>query len=168
MRKTDEIVIGRSARRLRIGILAVFALVLVLYVTARLGVRPIGHPLHVSSRAADVAGTPLVADGTTLLLAVAIFWLTEALRNVGRGGFFSAAVVRDFRRFALWLLVMALFSFFAPLLVAVGRNRAAVHPLRVVIDLRDLLLIGITLVLFLLARLLERARAIEDEMREIV
>ena len=37
-----------------------------------------------------------------------------------------------------------------------------------VIDVRDLLLIALTLLILLIARMFERARAIEDEMSEIV
>jgi len=38
----------------------------------------------------------------------------------------------------------------------------------VLVDLRDLLMIGLTLVLLLIARMFERARSIQDEMSEIV
>jgi hypothetical protein len=36
------------------------------------------------------------------------------------------------------------------------------------LQLRDVLTIGVSLILFLVARLLERARTIDEEMREIV
>jgi hypothetical protein len=36
------------------------------------------------------------------------------------------------------------------------------------LDSRDVLFLGLTILLFLLARLLEKARAIDEEMREIV
>ena len=36
------------------------------------------------------------------------------------------------------------------------------------VDVRDLLLVGLTLLLLLIARMFERARSIQDEMSEIV
>jgi hypothetical protein len=168
MQKTGENSIAESARRLRIGILLVFGLFALLYVSGRLGIRVIGPPIHVSSRTSDELGTPYVTDCVTLLLAISIYWLTEALRAIAGGGLFSAIVVRRFRLFALWLLIMALFGFFAPMLAGMALAPPGKHHIRIIIDVRDLLLIGITLVLFLFARLLERARLIEDEMREIV
>jgi hypothetical protein len=44
----------------------------------------------------------------------------------------------------------------------------AEHTFAFKLQLRDLLTIGVTLIFFLVARLLERARAIDEEMREIV
>jgi hypothetical protein len=161
----DHIV--RSAHRLRIAILVVSAVLLLLYLAGRLGLPIVGPPIHSHSRAADAVGIPLIGDGITLCLAIAIYWLTEALRRIGPAELFSIAVIRCFRLFAFWLLLMALFGFLTPLLLArFGPPR--MHRIMLVIDIRDLLLIGITLVLFLLARLLERARAIESEMREFV
>ena len=43
-----------------------------------------------------------------------------------------------------------------------------IHRIEIVFDLRQLLLLGITMVLFLIARLLERARELETEVREFV
>ena len=42
------------------------------------------------------------------------------------------------------------------------------HRMALVISLTDVLTVGITLLLFLLARLLERARQLDEDMREIV
>ena len=161
----DRIV--RSARHLRIGVIAVSAVLLAFYVYGRLGLHFFGPPVHVQSRLADQFGLPLAGDGVILCLAIAIYWLTEALRTMQSTELFSVCVIRRFRLFALWLLLMALFGFFAPFLsVSLGPTQS--HRIRILVDIRDLLLIGITLVLFLLARLLERARAIESEMREFV
>ena len=63
---------------------------------------------------------------------------------------------------------MALFELLAPIFVAASPRARASAPGALVLDLRDLLTVGITLLLFLLARLLERARAIDEEMREFV
>src|SRR5436309_15438968 len=116
MQKADENAIARSARRLRIAVLAVFALFAILYLSGRLGIGLIGPPIHIKSHITDELETPYITDGVTVLLAISIYWLTEALRAIAGGGLFSASVVRRFRLFASWLLIMALFGFVAPLL----------------------------------------------------
>src|SRR5947209_8793927 len=168
MQKVDENSIAASARRLRIAVLAAFALFALIYLSARPGIGLIGPPIHIKSRTIDELGTPYITDCLTALLAVSVYWLAEALRAIAGGGLFSATVVRRFRLFALWLLIMALFGFVAPMIAGAVLGPPGKHLIRIIVDARDLLLIGITLVLFLFARLLERARVIEDEMREIV
>lgn len=164
----DESSIRRYARRLRVGVIAVFAIVVALIVYARLGLNLAAPHVFVQSRSGAVGGYQ-VSDGALVLLGIALFWLTEALRDVGAGGLFSRVVVRRFRLFALWLLIMAIYSFVAPLIVTVPHMLTpGRHRLPILLDLRDLLLLAITLLLFLVARLLERAGAIEREMSEIV
>jgi hypothetical protein len=66
-------------------------------------------------------------------------------------------------------LLWALYVIRAPiLLIRAPANATGTHHLALVLDFRQVLTLGITLLLFLLARLLERAREIEAEMREIV
>ena len=65
---------------------------------------------------------------------------------------------------------MALFELVAPIVRGIAgapgvRRRTG---FAFALDLRDLLTVGITLLLFLLARLLERARGLDEEMREFV
>src|SRR3954447_10128743 len=98
--------IRRYASRLRIGVFAVFGLVLLLVLCGRFGVRLAGAPVLLQPRLPR--STPFsVSDGALLLLVIAIYWLTEALRAVSAGGLFSRSVVRRFRLFALWMLIMA-------------------------------------------------------------
>lgn len=161
--------IRRYARRLRWGVLVTFALVLILVVCGHFGVRVAGAPVLLQSRSSAAADLFGVGDGILLLLAVAVYWLTEALRAVSDGGLFSRDVVRRFRLFALWMLIMALFSTVAPMVLAAsGSPTYGRHRIMLIVDLRDLLLVAITLLLLLIARMLERARSIEDEMSEIV
>ena len=151
------------------GILGIFGVILTLYLFGRFGVNFGRAGVLFQSHAGASPAAAYAGDGVIVLLTIAIFWLTEALRSIGKGGLFSRQVVRQFRQFALWLLLMALFSFLAPLVLA--RTEAGPHfPHKVMIalDLRDLLLIGITALLFLIARLLERAGEIEQENQEIV
>jgi hypothetical protein len=111
----------------------------------------------------------MVGDGTVLLLLVALFRLTQMLRLIQMGEMFSVEVIGRFRSFAFWLLLLALYGLVAPTLLALAEGAATgTHRLAFVLDFRQLLTLGITVLLFLLARLLERAREIEAEMREIV
>jgi hypothetical protein len=160
--------ISRSARRLRIGVLGVFGIVIILVICGQLGLRVGGAPVLLQPRSSSSAPVT-VGDGILVLLAVAVYWLSEALRAVAVGELFSTEVVRRFRLFSLWMLIMALFSTLTPMvLAAVGPGSYAHHRIAIVVDVRDLLLVGITLLLLLIARMFERARALEDEMRDIV
>jgi hypothetical protein len=113
-----------------------------------------------------------VADATILLLSLALYHLTRMLGAIGEGDLFSARVVGAFRAFAFWLLLVTLVWILAPLAAEVfsafGGTPGASRNIELRFELRDVLTAGIALILFLVARLLERARAIDEEMREIV
>jgi hypothetical protein len=160
--------ICRAASRLRLAIFAAMALMILVYVAARFDLR-LGQ-LRFEDR--HGAGTPygsLIAAGSMVLLLIALFRLTQMLNRIAAGELFSAAVIRHFRGFALWLLLMALFELIAPLAAGVlGATHSYPHHVRLALDLRDLLTVGTTLLLFLLASLLERARRLDEEMREFV
>jgi hypothetical protein len=164
-----EELIRSYARRLRIGVLAVFGGVLLLVICGHLGVRIGGAPVLLQSKAEARPGQVTISDGVLLLIGVAIYWLCEGLRAVAAGELFSAAIVRRFRLFALWMLIAALFNTLAPMVLAMaGLGSAGRHRFMVLIDVRDLLLISLTLLILLIARMFERARALQDEMSEIV
>ena len=85
------------------------------------------------------------------------------------GDLFSARVVGAFRAFAFWLLLVALVWIVAPIAAVLARrSRRCAASIEFRLQLRDVLTVGIALILFLVARLLERARTIDEEMREIV
>lgn len=144
------------------------ALMLLIYIAARLGIQ-VAHA-HVEYRLHGI-GAPYaeaIGDGSMLLLLIALFRLTRMLGHIAAGELFSVPVIRSFRGFAFWLLLMALFELVAPIAAGLlGAGSSSPHGFRIAIDLRDLLTVGITL-LFLLARLLERARGLDEEMREFV
>jgi hypothetical protein len=91
------------------------------------------------------------------------------LGAVADGPLFGPRVTRAFRGFAFWLFLAMLVDVVAPPAIAIaqsfstGTGRAAL-----VFELRDLLMLAGALFLFLLARMLEQARAIEAELEEIV
>ena len=110
----------------------------------------------------------VVADISILLLSVALYHLSRMLGAIAAGDLFSARVVGAFRAFAFWLLLVALVWVVAPIVAVVLTGPDEAHRLAFRLQLRDVLTIGVALILFLVARLLERARTIDEEMREIV
>lgn len=156
--------IARAARRLRIGVLVAGMLLGLLYLAGRLQLG--GDSLQIE-RGAVSALVPIAGDLQVLLLAAALDPLTRMLRAVEQGQLFSVQVVGLFRSFAMWLLLLAVVSVGAPLLLGLA-DGVDNHRIALRLNLRDLLSLAVTLLLFLIARLLERARTIEAEMREIV
>ena len=170
--KSSEITneaIARSASRLRWAVFAAMAVMALLYLAARFGFRLGEARVEYYHRFGDPAAAALVGDVLVVLLLVALFQLTAMLRRIACGEMFTAGVIGRFRAFALWLLLSALVGLFAPLVVQllapVGGER---HLVKFALDFREILTVGVTLVLFLLARLLERARRLDEEVREFV
>lgn len=160
--KTDAPTIAKGAKRLRAFVITLMVLMPAALAAAWL--RPRG--LHVEYRGHSTVVDPIIAaGGATLLLEIALFELVRMLSLIGAGEYYSIRVIRHFRGFAFWLLVLALLSFFAHML-----QPSPGHAPRIAIgiDFRELLSVGLTLLLFLLSRLLERAGEIEQENREIV
>lgn len=160
--------IARAASRLRWGVFAVMGAMILIYAAARFGWK-LG-PAHVEYRGhpGGPAGASLIADATMLLLLLAMFQLTVMLKRIARGELFSVEVIRNFRRFASWLLLMALWELLAPIVLAIAFRPGGPHKIQMVIDFREVLTLGTTLLLFLIARLLEHARRLDEEVREFV
>lgn len=163
-----EAQIQRTARRLRAGVIAVMAIFAAVYAVGRLGLGIPGLVVVHQARGVGSVAAGLAADLTIVLLLVAIIRLVQMLTLIGKGELFTPAVVRRFRAFAFWLLLMALCSLLAPTLLQLLDQGAGPHRVLLAMQLNDLIMMGVTLLLFLLAHLLERARAIDEEMREIV
>jgi len=144
------------------------AIAVLLYGAARLGVQLGELRIEYHDQGADSAPPGLIADANMLLLLVALFRLTQMLGQVASGELFSAGVIARFRSFAFWLMLAALVRLFGPAAWALIGVAQGGHRLEIRIDFRDVLTVGVTLVLFLLARLLERARRLDEEMREFV
>ena len=164
---TTNDAISRSASRLRIAIFAVMAAMVILYGAARFGLQLGAARVEARLHGQDPASALLIADVTLLLLVVAFFQLTRMLGRLASGERFSAEVIGHFHSFSLWLLLTALFGLAAPIVAPLVTGAGATS-LHFVLDFQKLLMVAITLVLFLLARLLERARRLEEEMREFV
>ena len=108
----------------------------------------------------------LIGTASIVVTEIALFRLTQMLGAIGSGDLFSTRVTRHFRGFAFWLFVVAAGGVALPMIGALIRGTP--HGFAVVLDLTKLLAVGVTLLLFLLARLLERARQLDEDMREIV
>lgn len=160
--------IGRTAKRLRWAVWIVWAGIVLAYLFGRLGLET--DFLRVRSRVDDSATGPImvIADATIILLSIALYHLSRMLGAIGEGDLFSARVVSAFRAFAFWLLLVALVWIVAPIAAAVLAGPDDARHIELRFQLRDVLTVGIALILFLVARLLERARTIDEEMREIV
>ena len=161
--------ISRTAGRLRLAVWIFWSCIIAVYIAGRLGLS-LNGVVEVRAHASTAgASTPIiVADVTILLLSIALYHLTRMLGAVAEGDLFSARVVGAFRAFAFWLLLVAMVWVAAPIVAVLLTGPDETHRLAFKLQLRDILTIGISLILFLVARLLERARTIDEEMREIV
>jgi hypothetical protein len=161
--------IAKTANSLRWAVWIFWVCVVAAYLAARLGLGLNGTvEVRAHSSAGDVGAPMLAADLSILLLTIALFQLNRMLGAIGEGDLFTARVVGSFRSFAFWLLLVALVWVIAPIFAVLLAGPDNAHRLAFKLQLRDILTIGIALILFLVARLLERARAIDEEMREIV
>lgn len=162
--------IEQAAARLRWVVWILWGLLMAAYIAGRLG--PADGTLHLETRVGQhesLGPALLLADASMLLLTVALFRLSQMLAAVTAGSYFSAEVVRGFRSFAFWLLLLALLWLATPVVAELLRHQSGADgEFTFHIVIRDVLTLGITFILFLVARLLERAREIESEMREIV
>jgi hypothetical protein len=153
--------IASSARRLRLAVLIGIALIVVLYVLGQF--LPEFGPVRVESRGKLGGALAL------LLLVIALGRLAQMLGAIADGPLFGSRVTQGFRSFALWLFLATLADVVAAPAAAIARTivagggHTALH-----FELRGLLMLAGTLFLFLVARLLEQARAIEAELEAIV
>lgn len=163
----SETAIMRASRRLRWVVIAALATMVALYLAARFDLSIGGAHVQYGPPETPVGDNRLVGDIGMILLVIALGRLAQMLGAIARGELFSATVIQRFRGFAFWLLLMAIVGLVGPVLAeAIARKDG--DPVRLIVDFRQLLTVGVTLLLFLLARLFERARQIEEENREFV
>ena len=161
--------VGRSAARLRLAVFITMGAMVVLYVAARLGLQ-FGHARIIyQEHGPGTLASHLINDACVALLIIALLRLTQVLKRVSEGDYFGIEVIRRFRSFAWWLLMMSLLEMVGPWIVPLfDRPVSGPRVISFALDSRDVLFLGLTILLFLLARLLEKARAIDEEMRGIV
>lgn len=161
--------IRRLAERLRLLVWLMIVGTAAVYLAARIGTE-VGQTRLVTLGASDPAvASPLwVQDMCIALVLVALWQLADMLRLVGRGDHFAPAAIRRFRGFALFLFIASAVMFLAPLVIALASNHPGPEQLRLPVKLRELLTMLVTGALFLVARLLEEARQIDSDLKEIV
>ncbi|MCL6742053.1 DUF2975 domain-containing protein [Sphingomonas sp. RB56-2] len=160
--------IARSARRLRMLVWIGIGLIVAIYLLNRLG-SPLG-PLRVETHTdmAGWAGQALI-DLTLLMFVIALVRLAQMLGAVADGPLFGPRVTRSFRGFAFWLFMAMLVDVSAgPAIAIAGKLADGGGRAVLTFELSDLLVLAGALFLFLLARMMEQARAIESELEEIV
>jgi len=160
--------IGSTATRLRWAVWIFWACGLLAYAVGRFGLTFGVVRVQTHSAAGDAPSFLALADVSILLLSVALYQLTKMLGAIAQGDLFSARVVKAFRSFAFWLLLVALVWIVAPIAAVLLAGPGDARQLEFRLQMRDVLTVGIALILFLVARLLERARTVDEELREIV
>jgi hypothetical protein len=160
--------IGKTARALRWAVWIFWGCIVIAYALGRFGLETdvLRVRAHVDGSSSD--RMMIVADATMILLSIALYHLSRMLGAIAGGDLFSARVVGAFRAFAFWLLLVAIVWILAPIGAALLAGPGDAQQIELRFQLRDALTGGVALILFLVARLLERARAIDEEMREIV
>jgi hypothetical protein len=160
--------IARSARRLRAAALVAIGLIVVIYLLGRFGSDAGFVRVETRSGTSGWLGRAMI-DVTLALFVVALLRLAQMLSAVADGPLFGPRVTRAFRGFAFWLFLATLIdvvaapAFAVAKAISAGGGRAPLE-----FELRDLLMLAGALFLFLLARMLEQASAIEAELEEIV
>jgi len=161
--------IARTARLLRFAVLIAMLLVVAIYLAGRFGIA--AGPVRVESALFRVGGIgPWIADLAIILFTLALWQLAKMLSAIASGPIFAPPVTASFRNFALLLFLSTLVDVLALPLIAViqataGPGHAAIA---LKFELRDLMLLAGSLFLFLLARMMDQARAYEAELEEIV
>jgi hypothetical protein len=162
----------RAARRLRLATLAGIGLMELLLLFAAwvlVAGRKADFP---ALRIADGGLAPWPAALTLLLfgllLGLALARLARMLGRVEAGAPFAAA--GDLRGFAFFLFLAALAGIFAPPLLTLAAQAMAggVHQLSLDVGGTDLLLLLVSGLLFLVARLLDQAQSLADDHAQIV
>lgn len=164
----ENLAIARSARRLRTAVILAIGIIVVIALMGSFA--PKAGPVRVDTHAAigGWAGLALINISVALFI-LALARLAQMLGAVAGGPLFGPRVTRAFRGFAFWLFVATLVDVAGEPAIAIDQAMSSVGKrAALVFELRDLLMLAGALFLFLLARMLEQARAIEAELEEIV
>ena len=159
--------IARAARWTRWVVAALIGFTILLQLAAA----TLGTPhlqLHPTGRTLT-GGIVALLHGIFMLLALLQLWLM--LRHVEEGDLFSARVTLRLRRFALFTVLAVLSAaLLMPLLVLLFPDCAPTGPCfrRFPIDLRTFWTLVIALVFFLVARIIDEARRIDEENKQII
>lgn len=159
---------SKSASRLRIAVVLMLLIIVAVWLVSAFHL-PLGPGIKVTSYAEE-AGSPYAVWASSLslgLFGLALLRLSAMLKRIAGGDRFSPSVTRPFRDFAMLLLLSSLAALLAPAaLAALAPAKDGVRHLH--FELRDAIFGLASLLLFLVARMLEDAARIEAELEEIV
>jgi hypothetical protein len=160
--------IERLAGRLKLLVWGLMAAGAAFYVAGRMGVW-IGHLRIITRGPAEGLSllSGLLSDLGLILLLLALWQLAAMLALVERGDRFSARLTRCFRRFALFLLLATAIGAAVPLLPIFSAHLPG-QIVQLGVSLRDILLMVVAAVLFLIARLLDEGQRVQSDLNEIV
>jgi hypothetical protein len=163
--------VARAARLLRWAVLALLPVVALGHLAA---LAP-GLLAHIQVRFSMVGTEPtawLTAARLLggLLFLAALLELARMLRRLEHSEMFASPVTALFRRFAgLLLLSIAMATLVQPVLAIIDPCLASVACVReIAVDVRGLTMLLMAVLFFLVARLLDEARRLEEENREFV
>jgi hypothetical protein len=166
----DSRSLAAFARRVRWGTLALLAVMILFQLLALL---PGQH--HVVLHVLPAGGTTashIIGLLHEALIILALAQLILLLRRIEKGELFSVGVTRHLRRFAMFiLLAMLTTALLAPVLAFISSecDQHSGHCLRrIPFDMRAFWMLLISTLFFLVARLLDEARRIDEDNRQIV
>ena len=156
--------IARSARRLRILTIGGMAFLAIAFTTSAVTLIMDADLPGLSVQTGELSPVPaaIMIALTGLLLGLALLRLVSMLRDVERGVTFPAGALRGCARHLFLTVLASIFG--PPVLKLVWGERGAMLTL----DSGQILMLLITGLLFLVARLLDEARAIADDASQIV
>ena len=157
--------VGRFARRLRHGVLTL-ALLLALATAASI-LLPAAPGQGGASLAADGLPQTLAAGIAVISVGLALIGLLELgrmLRLVEADAAFSPRATRHLKNFASLLIAAVLAATIAPGLVRLIRHEGLILSL----DSSDALLLLVSILIFLIARLFDAAARYQEDSRSIV
>lgn len=162
---TKAIGIARFARRLRYAVWALASL-LALATAAAILLNFSGGPngAYLVYDGLPRAWAAPVAAASIGLVLVGLFELGRMLRLVEVDAAFSPQATRHLKRFAALLMAAVLFDVLAPPLIQMTFRSS----LRLSLDSSDALLLLVSIVFFLVSRLLDAAAAYQEDSRSIV
>lgn len=157
-----------AAARLRVAVMLVMLLIAAALLIAWIGSQIGFARVEIRSHEGGALNPLLTGTAIMVLAEIALWRLAQMLKAIAEGESFTSRVTGHFRSFAWWLMLMAIAHLAIPLVSSLAGAGDGAGSIRIAVDLSSVILLGVTLLLFLLARLLEHARGIEEENREIV
>ena len=160
----------RSASRLYAAVLALLFVLAAVWVISAFQMSVPWVRVSSHAKESGLSYGHAISIVTLTLFILALVRLAAMLNRVAAGDRFSRAVTRPFRDFALLLLLSSATALVAPLAAALLSQVpvAPAHTLEIRFELREAIFVIASLLLFLVARMLEDAADLEAELEGIL